>query len=214
MAINFDNIATGFTNGQALKFTLTAATAATLVFFVVNDNGRSVSSVAYNGVALTKKGTGVLNGPNAEMWVLSAPNSGVLTLSLQMAIGSSSLRGVAITYTNVKQVAGFGTPINVSNFAATNVNMSLSSTTTDIVVGLFTINNNGTLAMSGNTRLSATVSSVAKLICGDTTGASSITLSAVAGTSSNWCQLGIPLVFSAAAANAFIPSMMMMGVGQ
>jgi hypothetical protein len=198
MPVTFDNIAFGATNGQALKMTLTAATAATMIVFVVNDNGRSVSSIAYNGVALTKQGTGVLNGPVAEMWILSAPNSGVLTLSLQMAVGSSSLRAGAVTYTNVKAANGFGTSVNASAFSTTNVNMSLSSTTTDIVVGMFMVNNLGTLTMSGNIRGSFTCSATSTFIIGDTSGAAPITLSSVAGTSGNWCQFGIPLIFSAA----------------
>lgn len=217
MPITFDNKASGQTQGTSLKVLLTAAANTTLLAFTTNGFGISVSSMAYGGVALQRKAMVVNTDYSAtlELWVLSAPGTGILTLSAQF-VSSVNWGMIGVTYLGVKASNGFGTPVSATAAGGTTtINLSLSSTNTDLVVACFATGyTDNIIANNGTLRGSATASFDMRMIVADITGALAITVSATSSAAS-WAVLGIPLLFSAAAGGSsrFFGLRSLVGVG-
>lgn len=199
MAVAFDNAAGSLTTGTSLGFNLTAAANTTLIVFTSSDaNNGSVSAIAYGGVALTKKTARV--GFFCECWVLSAPASGSHTLSAQF-VSSLKWTMIGATYTGVKQIAGFGTDSTLTGTTVTNVNLSVSSTNTDMVVAFFATDQpTGLSSGSGTTRFSAVQATSIGCILVEKAGAATVSFSAVANVAGFWGMIGVPLIATAAAA--------------
>ena len=210
MPVTFDNVGRSHTSGANLSLVFTAAANAAMLIFTV---GGSISAMAYAGVACTNY-TFNAGAGTVQVWVLSAPASGVNTLSVNGVTGVTNLNAIVTTYTQVKDTNGFGTAQNTLT-TGTVCNLSLSSSTTDLVYLAAWINDNGTANAHYNgaatLRASATVSTVTMLVY-DITGAATTSVSASTATSTGFILLGVPLVFSAAAATGPF-NLAMLGAG-
>ena len=197
-----------------LQFNLTAAAGDILLVYASNSQARSVSAVAYNSVALTRL-TGVANVTNnLEIWALTAPNAGTLTLSANF-VRSADWILTGMTYSNVKAVGPFGTVAIGSAAAGLTANQSASSTTTDLVVFNFIAASGGMPVFNnGTSRLSKSNGATNCMIAMDIAGAPSITASATDAAAVVWLMTGVPLVFSAAAAGAALRFQMLTGCGR
>jgi hypothetical protein len=212
MPVTFDNSNSTSTNGTALSLALTAASNAVLVAFTFNDNAQSCSSVAYNGVALTRLCR--VSPGDVEIWGLTAPAAGANNLVVQLAGAATGFGVVACTYTNAKSTNTFGTAVSGTATTA-NPNLSLSSTTTDIVIGAFKVGFGTCEIKNGTTRGSVTAAGVnnARMVVADIAGAPSVTLSASMSSSQNMQMGGVTIQFSAAATSSFVGFRSLMGVG-
>ena len=203
MPVTFDNFGTSFSSGVDcnVNFLFTAAADTVLLVYTVGDGTRSVSAIAYNGVALTQ----LFQDASHQLWALTAPTAGINTLSVDWVTtgGALQFRAVAVTYLNVKAVGGFGTLQGTKTAAAVVGNLSLSSSTTDIVAYFVRASAGGNLdALPGTTRLSGSASANARFVFADVAGAATISLSASAAAATTIRIIGQPLIFSVAAAGA------------
>lgn len=210
MPVTFDNAASGQTSGVALSLALTAAANTVLVVFTLNDDGRSMSSVAYNGVNLTRLCN--VSPGDVEIWGMTAPAAGANNLIVNITGASTGFGVIACTYLNA---GGFGTAVSGTATTA-NPNLSLSSTTTDIVIGGFKVGFGTVEIKNGTTRGNVTTAAVnnARLVVADIAGAASVTLSASMSSSQNMQMGGVTIRFSAAAASSFVGFRALMGVGK
>lgn len=217
MPVTLDNLS-ATVSGAAVSMTLAltiASSAKALVVFTGSDNSRSISALTWNGTSLTRLTGLSTSSRNSELWVLTAPAAGSFNVVANW-VGSGGTGLFALSYNNVKASGGFGTPVAASAAAAATVNMSLSSTNTDLCVGYFAYNTaaNAVTINNGTTRRSLCCSTTIRMVVADIAGAASITLSATAAASGAWVMLGVPLVFSATAAGgSFVGSLAMLGAG-
>jgi hypothetical protein len=175
--------------------TITITTNSVLVvgFFCKKVNG-SVSAVALNGTALTQLGRieAGAAGITTHIYGLTAPAAGIMSLSAKF-VGTASIWGMhAVTYTGAKASNCFGT-VNAGTAVATNVNLSISSTTNDRVVGFFCADTDLS-ATNGTTRLSAAPSIGTFTV--DIAGVSSTTLSATVIGAIACAFAGLSVIFS------------------
>lgn len=213
MPVTFDNFGSSAVGAAtSIALTFTAGANAVMIAVSHNVNNVSVSTMAYNGVALTRYISN--NDRPVEVWVLTAPASGSNVLSCLWK-GVASVGVAVCTYTNAKNVAPFGTGISGTATTVAAVNYSVSSSSTDLVWAGFCILagtqnitwNNGTVrgSFSNGTTLKMTV--------GDIAGAASITISATTAATTSWKMFAIPIVFSAAAAVTNPFTLAQMGCG-
>lgn len=201
MPVTFDNVASTSDNTNALSLTLTVTSGAVLLAFIANRfPAEHVSAVAYNGVAMTQLGMVSTTSQLAECWGLTSPAAGTHVLSAQFT-EFAKWTMVGVSYANVKAVGPFGTVASASVGNATNANLSISSTATDLAVGFFVANNQAITPANGTSRFNGNnTASGAPVVVADIAGASNaVTLSANVGGANQWAMLGLNLRFSVAA---------------
>lgn len=195
MAVTFDNVASTYSTGTSLAFNLTATVG--VAALVVITSGGSVSAMTYANVALTKKGSN-----NAkEFWVLSAPSSGNNVLSANFVDGSTIISMIGATYTNAATANTFGTEQDTLT-TGTVANLSLSSTTIDLMVMGYWVNDGGATAITFNNagstmRASVSTGAGSRIGIWDVAGASILSISASTTTSTGFIIFGIPIVAAA-----------------
>lgn len=220
MAVTFDNAGGTYTAGVALSFTFTASANTTMVAFVGTIDaiapGASQSAVlTYAGVGLTRMGIvqGVGTGNNVPMqvWALTAPAAGANSFSATFAANANWEIMVA-TYSGVRAASGFGTVAAATGTSITELKLSLSSTSTDMVVFCFQATGAAGITMTGSTQRFTTSGTGAPAVwaVGDKAGAAPVTASASFSVANAPFSIGIPLVASAAATAALRA---MLGVG-
>lgn len=226
MAIALDNVATAVgVNVTSLQWTHTAAASGNMYILAsicatpLVSAGDSISTCAFNGVALTRKGKVFQNGIilAAEMWSKAAPNSGALTMSCVASQGCEFL-ATTTTWSGVSQGAPDGNPSVATTGSVTVCNLSVSSTATAVVVacnnifqlpGTFTIPAGQTILseISGSYERSSVVYKVAS---GATTS-----FSWSSSAAKTHFAIGVAISNTAVAAGStFVPSLPLLGVGQ
>ena len=217
MPVTFDNAtATAQTSTVSFTVALTVATNAVLLAFACGkDIANSVSSMAYNGVALTRLGqTGARAGGGSvavEAWGLTAPAAGANNLVVKF-VGAAQLWAVgAVSYLNAKAVGPFGTVQSATINTSSVITLSVSSTSTGVVAGGWACIDD--ISATNFTTRKFDNNSYGFRIA-DSAGAATISLSAVTGAdvASSWAVIGVPIVFSAAAAGGPATLMCMIGV--
>lgn len=213
MPVTFDNIAKSQSTGTALQFNLTVGANAVLLAYFVHDsvNQRSVSAVAYGGVAMTRLGSTLALGTNnirMEVWGLTAPAAGSNVLSAQFA-QSDLWYGFGVSYLNATGTTPFGTVASATSGGATVLNLSVSSTSTDLIS--FFMAATGAITLSNGTQRQTAGSQA--IVVGDIAGAGPETVSATNAGSITWGGLGLSIRFSAAAASTLRFTRAMTGVG-
>lgn len=199
MPIALNSTVTTSTFGTAVQFTLTAAAGDVLLCFVGQASGtRSVSAMAYNSIAMSRI-MQVDNNRPLELWALTAPNAGTLTLSAQFSGTGNNWLIHARTYSGVKASGGFGTAISATA-AAVLAQISVSSSATGLVVGAHLIGGDNIISCNGTNQDSASVAGGVQMRTWDIAGAAAVTVScSCSGAAQNWSMLALPLVFSVAA---------------
>lgn len=213
MPITFD--AAGQTAAQtstlSMVATLTIASNAVLVVGIANTGaGHSISSVIANGTALTQLGRVQNNtGVTLHIFGLTAAPSGVVSISANVVGTAFTWAMQAASYLGAKAANCFGTVVSGTSASTTNINFSVSSTTTDRVVGFFA-SDSDISAVNATTRLSAAAHF--GQIFTDITGAATTSLSATVITGTV-AFLGLPIMFSVAAVAARPWGLATMGCG-
>ncbi len=138
MAVTVDAISTGSTTGTSVTISHTTTSASNREMVVgvsIRETGTTaVSSMTYNGVSLTFKGSVLSAGAKVEIWSLVAPSSGTnnLVVNLNNAGGGTNV-GV-MTFTGVDQTTPLGAFGSASG-DATSGSATVSSATGDLVIG-------------------------------------------------------------------------------
>lgn len=141
----------------------------------------------------------------AELWGLTAPGSGVLTISAtQVGTNSATWAIAATSYTGHRTSGGspFGTVV-AGSATGTVTNFSVSSTVADLVAfgfGISAVNATITLG-NGVKRADVTHSTTGRFVVGDIYGAPTVSLSASSSVTGVWGMLGVPIVATAITAS-------------
>lgn len=219
--VAFDNSAAfnGTASAANAVVTLTVgANACLLVAFHVATN-TSISSVAANGVALTRIASNAAGTPLNELWALTSPAAGTRSISWNTVGAQPRLVGViAASFTGHRTTGG--TPfktIVTGTAAAANLAFSISAASGDSVAAFWALNTAAAItAGNGTTRRTATCSTSARMMLAtlDITADGTFSLSATAATSTTWGFFGVQIAHSIdAVPSAFIPSLALTGCG-
>jgi len=202
--IGVDNTGTtyNFTATQTLSFTTGSEANRFMLVTTTEVAGNSVSSLTYDGVALTKITS--LNTPNSgahiEMWGLIAPPSGTFNVVANLA-GADGGIGVT-TYYNVNQTTPYGTAATNSGTTSGAGSSSVSTTTSNsnqlVADGIVIDNISPDLGSPGSGQIqrwiiqngSGIYSSASSTKPG--TG-STVTTTWNMATSVDWAGIGVPL---------------------
>lgn len=217
MAVTFDAAAKSIqTSTASNSIALTIAANAFLLVSVstVTNPGGSVSSVAANGNALTQiarveASAGVI----LTIFCITAAPSGSVSISANLVGGTAfTMQIQAASYLGVRSALPIGTINTGTAGAVNNINISLSTSTTDRVV-FFAAGINDITAMNATTRLNTNTNFGS--FWADTAGSSTaISLSASAiVTSQNIAFLGINLAFTSSGAATSPWGLASMGCG-
>jgi hypothetical protein len=137
MAIALDNSAKLFSSGSASPSWayVVSGTDRGLIVFVslIPTAGRTITSVTYNGVALTSLGITLANsivGSTITAWFLSSPATGSNTLQVNLD-GATEVAALPSSWTGVDQTTGYRAPSSVEHEGAGNLNISVSVNNAD-----------------------------------------------------------------------------------
>lgn len=212
MAVAYDNSLFFASGNRDDSRTITlAANSILFAFLDLAAGGAAISAMSVGGASFVSIG----GTDKLFAWVCSAPPTGITTIKVHNT--GLFQHGVAfVSYTGHQQAGAYGTVRATSSGTASTFNISVSSTSTDLVINCIraTGGTNAAFANNGTTRLSGTNSQISRLIIADIGGASSITLSAtVATAATSWDSISVPLHYTAiAATNACFLAMMGVGV--
>jgi uncharacterized repeat protein (TIGR01451 family) len=183
--IGVDAVSSALTNAAKLTLAHTTGTGTNRLMLVgVATAGQNVSSVTYNGIALSLVGgtnSATAPKPRAEIWSLTNPPSGTFNVVVTIAASANMVAGVT-TFTGVNQVNALGTFVN----SATTLSATVSSATNEVVFdsacGMVAITPNASQTLRWN-------SQGGNIYGGASTkpGATSVTMS---WTNSGACALG------------------------
>lgn len=208
MAVTFfnANATSGAASVGARTLLHTGTAGASLLVWIHSNEATTYSAVAAGLNPLTKLTAVSAGTSRLELWVLSSVPTGVLTISaIPAGTQVATWCMAAATYTGGRAVGGspFGTVVAGTATTAT-INISVSATTTGIVAFGFGISANTSLTVNnGNTRASATASTNGRLVIGDITGATAVSISATAGAGTPvWGYAAVPIVASSTPATA------------
>ena len=144
LTVGIDNTTTDQTTGSSL--TISHATSGTNRLMLVsvsktNPGAESVTSVTYNGTALTFLGRETTPDTQAqiEIWALTAPDPGThdVVVTMDGANASGTVAGV-MTFTGVDQASPLGTFVSASNNASPTASVNVSSAVGDLVFSAVT----------------------------------------------------------------------------
>ena len=130
--IAVDTVSSAQTNAATLTFAHTTGTGSNRLLLVgAAASNRTVSSVTYNGIALTFVGgvsdTGAPQ-PRAEIWSLTNPPSGTFNVVVTLT-GSANMVAGATTFTGINQTNPLGTLAS----ATSTLSVNASSATNELV---------------------------------------------------------------------------------
>jgi len=210
-AVTVDNTSTGSTDGGS-SITVSHTTSGTYRLMLVgvsfnNDNSETVTSVTYNGVALSLEGAET-NSDDArvEIWSLVAPDTGThnVVVTFSAALLQQAVVGV-MTFNGVNQSTPLGSFYSAQGDDTTSASLDITSTEGEFVYGVIAAEYDALTAGTGfdeqwNMSLSGTKTNGA----GGTTncGAATVTMSwdlvAEATPSNHWSIGGVSIKPTAA----------------
>jgi hypothetical protein len=198
MAVTIHN--TTFTAGgasAAVRVLVHTATANSCILIWTHSNETgSISAVGVGGVAATRLGAVDGGGSRSELWGLTAPAAGNLTISARfVGTGQSRWGLAATTLVGHRHVGGspFGTFV-AATASSDTVNLSVSSTSTDLVVfGLGVSGDAAVTLNNGSLVLDMSHSTVGRLVIGSIAGADPTSISATAAASVTWGLMALPI---------------------
>ena len=218
--VTFDNAAStaGPASSNTKAVLLTVTTNAVLVVATHSNEANSMSAVVAGGVACFRLGKIVAGTGSTELWGLSAPASGTLTISAAVTGNNPATFALAAaSYVGKRTTASpFGGVVAVSAAATLNANITISSETDDIAFIAWGKSANGTIALSINqtARADKTHSTTGRLVIGDATGLALLGLSATSTVTGDWAVVGVNILASLSAAPATTFNLTMTGCGR
>ena len=185
------------------SFTISHTTTGTYRLMLVGishnpNNNEIVSSVTYNGTALTLVGTATWsNDARAEIWQLVAPDTGthdvVITFSENMSAGA--VAGV-MTFTEVNQTTPLGTFASANGLSAGPATVNVSSATNELVFDTVACETCTSLTVGGGQTEYWNLSQNDTHVMGAGStepGAATVTMSWTLGSSDYWAIGAVPI---------------------
>ena len=219
--VTFDNAAltAGPVSSNTKAVLLTVTTNAVLVVATHSNEANSMSAVVAGGVACTRLGKIVAGTGSTELWGLTAPAAGTLTISAAVTGNNPATFALAAASYTGKRTTGigpFGGVVGISAAGALNANITVSSETDDMVFVAWGVSANATVTLSLNqtARANATHSTTGRLVLGDATGLPLLGLSATSSGLGDWAVVGVNLLASLSAAPATTFNLAMTGCGR
>ena len=222
--VAFDNAnfqSDGASTSAAVKTMLLTATAGACLLVAIHSNETgTMSAVAAGGNACGLLGY-VVNGVSSslQVWGLTSPGSGVLTLSARLAGTTQAIWcWAAATYTGQRTIGGspFSTVISASA-GGTAISFNISSSADDMVTAIYGLTGTQALTVgTGQTERGSASHGGGMMVWADITGTTgTMTLTATVASGNAKAVLGINIFasVSVAAANR-IYFCMMMGAGR
>lgn len=200
--IRFDNAAqTGTSGASNSRGLLLTATADAVLIVCTNIPGpESVSAINIGSTQLTRLGAidyrAEFGAHRAEMWGLTAPPSGVLTISAQLVGTTPGFWGMlAVTYTGHRTTdSPFGGVVTGSTSITGATSLVLSSSLTDLAIFSFACDEPG--QSEGSTLIKRVITPFISVMLCDAVGAASITGSATCTPATVYGNIGINLIGS------------------
>ena len=218
--VTFDNAAltAGPVSSNTKAVLLTVTTNAVLVVATHSNEANSMSAVVAGGVACFRLGKIVAGTGSTELWGLTAPAAGTLTISAAVTGNNPATFALAAaSYVGKRTTASpFGGVVAISAGAVSNANLAISSETDDMVVVAWGISANATITLSLNqtARANATHSTTGRLVIGDAAGAALLSLSATSSANGDWGVIGVNILASLSTAPATTFNLCMTGCGR
>jgi prepilin-type N-terminal cleavage/methylation domain-containing protein len=204
--VSVDDTSTGSTDGGS-TITISHTTSGSNRLMLVgvsfnNDNSETVTSVTYNGVALTLEGTET-NSDDArvELWSLVAPDTGThnVVITFSAALAQQAVAGV-MTFTGVDQSTPLGSFYSSQGDDTTTASLDITSADGEFVYAVIAAEYDALTAGSGyseqwNMSLSGTKTNGAggTTNCGAATVPMSWNLIADASPSNHWAIGGVSI---------------------
>lgn len=179
-----------------------------LIVGIAQRNGRSVTAITYNGVAMTLIGTSGDTFTTISMYYLLAPATGANTISITFSSSDSDNNGMAVSYTGVHQTTPLGTFVSASNpgSGSTTPSVTASSASGELVVDTVSVQSSATQSItvgSGQTQRNNVIGGAtsSEVVGGmsEEAGAASVVMSWTAASSARWNIGAVPLKPSVAA---------------
>lgn len=211
MAVAFDAAADGAADsGSSVSYSHTCSGSDRLLIVGVAWRGtQTVSSVTYNGVAMTQVAAHAAGGNNTRVkqYYLINPASGANTVSVTMS-GATNLVVGSISFNGAHQTTPLGTQATATGTSG-NPSVSVSSASDEIVVDSLSYDRASSLTVgAGQTqRYNRDDNGGGDLWGAGSTeaGAASVTMSWTAGASEGWAIAGVSVKPSGGAAAATYP---------
>jgi prepilin-type N-terminal cleavage/methylation domain-containing protein len=204
--VSVDDTSSGSTDGGS-SITISHTTSGTNLLMLVgvsfnNDNTETVTSVTYNGVALTLKGTET-NSDDArvEIWSLVAPDTGShnVVITFSAALAQEGVAGV-MTFTGVDQTTPLGSFYSVQGDDTATASLDITSADGEFVYGVIAAEYDALTSDSGfdeqwNMSVDGTSTNGAggTTNCGAATVPMSWSLVAEASPSNHWAIGGVSI---------------------
>lgn len=222
MAVTFDNASTATAAAAtSLQWTHTAGGSNAYMIMAIGTNiiggGSSISSAAYNGVALSQ--VAFINGPTAAgrfgAWQLQGPNIGAFTASCTLAT-NARIVAAACTYNGVSQAGANGGVATATALLALNPVISISSTVGNMIFAVAYEQASATFAtMAGATQRFNFPGGTAVVFGGCDKAATngSNTISWSTGTATPFATFAINISATGAAVASTLNMLALLGVG-
>ena len=218
MALAFDAVTSGQANGAGpftLSHTTSGADRVLVVGVIIHAGaGITITSVTYNGVAMTVIPSSTITGTYAvSLYGLIAPASGANTVSISIS-GNAEIGFGAMSLTGADQTTPFGTA-NTATGTSTTPSVTVSSASGEIVVDTGQIFHSGTFSVgAGQTSRWSSFSTGGwvKHFGSTEPGDTSVTMSWSNTTSQGWALSAVP-VKPVSAAGTTIRQLCLTGVG-
>lgn len=196
----------------------TAGANTVLLVAIHSSEADSMSAVVAAGVNMTRLGFVASGIGHTELWGLTAPATGTLTISAAVTNSIFATFVVAAaTFTGHRTTATpFGGVALASANAATVANLSLSSRANDLAVIAWGISADATITLDLNqiSRADNIHSTNGRLVIGEAAGTALLNLSASSSVAGDWAVIGINLLASASlASSSVIARLSLLGVG-
>lgn len=211
MAIAFDAAATGgAASASSVTFSHTCTGSDLLLLVGVhlyNVNGATISSVTYNGIALTLVDSAANSNRRVSLYRLVAPATGANDVVITLSGTEFEVNGGSMSFTGVDQTTPLGTAV-AANGNSTTPTVDVSAATNDVVAAVLAIEHSGTLSVgAGQTsRYSAVGGGGWNKYAGSTEpGATTTTMSWSDTVGGAWGIVGVPIKPKAAAGGGIVP---------
>ncbi|MFK7807458.1 MAG: CSLREA domain-containing protein, partial [Saprospiraceae bacterium] len=157
--------------------------------------GHQVTSLTYNGVALTRLGRYTHpSQTRVEIWYLIAPPVGTYNIVLNNSVNENAVIG-AQSFADVNQTTPFGTPAS-STGNGTLGNASVTAAANEIVFGMVAFNNGDTDIVPGGSQTEYWDATVNSSIAGaaSTQAGGGLTTAMYTSTSTNWTAAAVAIL--------------------
>jgi hypothetical protein len=177
--------------------------------------GETVSSVTYNGVALSQLSTADTGNAHAELWHLIAPDTGTNTVLVTLSGTPQGIVAGAVSFTDAHQTTPAGTAVTATGTSSAP-SVAASSASGELVQDVVCIDNVGNLSVgAGQTARWNTTTGGGWADGGGSTepGDATVTMNWSSTGSGAWAIIACPVRPTAVVSGGGSSKLLLLGVG-